>query len=178
MTSPINCPLSVGKARIRTHNVCVTYLMNTIESCYKLQIMGSTSLAEHMNMILLYDFAKSCTTCLVSANLIAIETDDIAERLSFCFQGRNASDHEGPKKTDPFCLSHARAWHIWLSIRVPQFSTNHYTSNICKTLLISRIQYIMSRDRVFYDAIHVNDESIVAKSSKKNRLLSLTVLRF
>ena len=59
--------------------------------------------AHYTNMLLSYDFSKSCTTCLVSARLNAIDIDDITERLSFSFQARNASENE-ESKTDPFYL--------------------------------------------------------------------------
>ena len=48
------------------------------------------------------------------------------------------------------------------------FSINHYIFNIYIIFVISRIQYDMNRNRVSDDANHVNDESIVIKSSKKS----------
>ena len=82
-------------------------------------------------------------------------------------------------RTYEYCsaVSHARAWHVSLGIRVPHQKHQttrflptlhpHYIFNIFSILVISCIQYNMSRNRVFDDANHVNDEHTITKLLKQ-----------
>ena len=71
--------------------------LQTVRSKNK-QVIG------YINIILLYNILESCTTFVVLATPDAMDLDDINARMSSCFQDYKVSDHEDPKKPDPFCL--------------------------------------------------------------------------